>query len=89
MRFTVELMPRAKRQAARIDAWWREHRPEAVEQFDQDLARLVASLVEHPDREFARPGGRRALITARTQHLAVYRVRRRARRVDVITIERP
>ncbi|MBL0218596.1 MAG: type II toxin-antitoxin system RelE/ParE family toxin [Myxococcales bacterium] len=89
MSFTVVLMPLARRQAARIDAWWRQHRPLAPEQFDQDLRRLLASLTQHPDRGFARPRGRRALLTARTRHRAVYRVLPRAKRVEVLAITAP
>lgn len=88
MAFIVVVTPRAKREAQYVGAWWRNHRPEAPLHFDEDFEELVASLTEHPDRGLAFSRGRRSILTARTGYRVVYRVRPRARRVEIISIER-
>ena len=89
MPFIVIMTPRAKRAAKYIGAWWRNHRLEAPSHFDEDLDQVLAGLREHPERGFSQPRGRRALVTARTKHVVVYKVRPRARRVEVVWIRSP
>jgi len=92
VRYTVVLMPRAKRQARHISAWWCTQRPEAAKQFEEDLDKLLSSLTEHPNRGLARPTGsqhHRVLFTRRTRHRVVYRVRSRVARVEVLAILPP
>jgi plasmid stabilization system protein ParE len=81
-------MPLARRQSVRIDLWWRQHRLEAAMAFKDDLATAIESLEALPDRGSPRPRGRRALVLPHTLHLVMYRVRPRARRVEIISIER-
>ena len=86
------VMPQAQRQARAIDTWWRTNRPEAPDQFTDDFARVVDSLEQHPSRGIrssAKDPNRRILVTARTKTLVMYRIRPRARRVEIVEVRRP
>jgi len=84
--YVVIVSPAAQRAVNYIGGWWRTHRPEAPLYFDEDFDRVLASLRQNPERGFAQPGTKRALVTPRTRHVVVYRVLPRARRVEIVVV---
>jgi plasmid stabilization system protein ParE len=82
-------MPRAKRQANAISAWWKRERLEAPSQFDDELDRILATLAEHPERGFRLEGPLRGVLMAASRYIVAYRVRPRARCVEVVAIRGP
>ena len=69
----VDISKRARRDAERIDAWWREHR-DARELFAQEFQEAIRFLktVAHPGTPFPterRPGLRRLLLPKTERHV--------------------
>ncbi|MBA3461394.1 MAG: type II toxin-antitoxin system RelE/ParE family toxin [Deltaproteobacteria bacterium] len=89
MSFTVVVTPFAKREASRIAMWWRTQRVEAAALFEEAFEQVLAALTENPERGFQLRHQRRALVLPGTGHLVVYRVRPRARRVEILSIRSP
>ncbi|MDB4960767.1 MAG: hypothetical protein JWP01_766 [Myxococcales bacterium] len=90
MRYTVRVLARPSRQLKTIAQWWRANRPEAPTLAEDEVLALIASLDEHPERgHLAEDGAMRVLVARQTKLLIVYRVRTRAKRVDVFAIRRP
>lgn len=89
MSYTVVLGPRAKRQAKALSAWWKRERLEAPSHFDDELERVLATLTEHPERGFQLDGPHRGLLMDRSRCIVAYRVRLRARRVEIVAIRGP
>jgi plasmid stabilization system protein ParE len=86
------MMPHATRQLNAIAIWWRANRPEAPELATDEVLAAVASLEHNPGRGIRvawRGEDRRMLVTSRTKLLIVYRIRPRARRVEILRIKRP
>jgi plasmid stabilization system protein ParE len=91
VQYVVTVMPKALRQLGAIVSWWRSNRPEAPALAEHEILAALESLDQHPDRGFLAPGGpeqRRMLVTPRTRFLIVYRVRPRAKRVEILEIRR-
>jgi plasmid stabilization system protein ParE len=91
MTYLVVVLPRAKRQLTVASEWWRAHRPEATELIADELEAVFSSLEHLPERGTRVQGGsgRRMLVTPTTRSLVIYRVRRRARRVEIVEVRRP
>lgn len=70
----VRLVPRAARQARRIDQWWRENRTASRELFTSELAAAIESLAAAPElgsryELSSVPGIRRVLLRATQFHV--------------------
>jgi len=92
MRYVVVVMPQATRQALEIDAWWHSNRPEASNLFAEEFARVMTSLEQHPSRgrrSAAKHAHHRMLVLSLTKLVVVYRIRPRARRVEILRFKRP
>jgi len=89
MRYVVKVMPRAARQMADAVAWLAAHTPQTLDAFEAELDAVIYSLSRFPERGALLGGGRytrRWLMIARTEHLIVYRVLPRARRVEILAL---
>jgi plasmid stabilization system protein ParE len=70
----VELSPRARQQARRIDVWWRANRLAAPDLFAQELIRALEQLAEMPHlgMPYEYPGSfpvRRVLLSRSRYHV--------------------
>lgn len=54
---TFRFTPRAESEAEREQAWWREHRPEAPDLFDHELAQAIGQVVRRPTAGAIYPSG--------------------------------
>jgi hypothetical protein len=93
VRYIVKVMPNALRQLETIARWWRANRREAPDLAESELLGLIDSLAEHPERgmrgDLHTRARRRMLAAPRSRLLVIYRVRSRARRLEVVEIRRP
>jgi plasmid stabilization system protein ParE len=82
----VKFTPRAERQLLASTRWWRANRPAARFLLDDELTAALQMIVEHPSSGVAvreRAGVRRILLV-RCEHHVLYRVRPRARRIEIV-----
>ena len=88
--FSVMVMPSAHRQIAQISAWWRENRPAAARLFDEELDRALLRLAAHPSlgtrSQWPRLPDVRRLLVRRVEYVVFYRLRQRARRIEVLAV---
>jgi len=80
-------MPRAHRQAVETQAWWLAHRELAPRMFIDELARVIALLAHRPELGI-RVRGRdiRRILLPDTQRFLYYRVRPRAKRIEIVAL---
>ncbi len=81
--FAIVLSPRAWRQIVEADAWWTANRPAAPSLLADEVSQAFARLAANPRlgtvwRQFRR------VVLHRSGYLVLYRVRPRARRVEVV-----
>ena len=87
MSYEVRWMPRARRQAVTTQRWWLINREAAPTMFRDELARVIGLLQENPELG-TRIKGReiRRLLLPDTEQFVYYRVRSRAKRVEVVAL---
>ncbi|HEY0476894.1 MAG TPA: hypothetical protein VGD37_05190 [Kofleriaceae bacterium] len=87
MVFEVRWMARARRQAAAKQEWWVANRGSAPGMFRDELARVIG-LLEHNPELGIRIRGReiRRLLLPDTEHFLYYRVRHRAKRIEIVAL---
>src|SRR5512140_365311 len=87
MSYEVRWMPRARRQAAAKQTWWVTHRESASTMLRDELARVIGLLQQNPELGI-RVRGReiRRVLLPETEQSIYYRVRPRARRIEVIAL---
>ncbi len=87
MSHDVRWMPRARRQAVAVEQWWVTNRAAAPATFRDELARVIALVQENPELGL-RVRGReiRRLLLPASEQFVYYRVRPRAKRVEVIAL---
>lgn len=80
-------MPRARRQAAAVQAWWVANRELAPTMFREELARVIALLQDAPELGI-RVRGRelRRLLLPDTAQFLFYRVRPRSMQIEVVAL---
>ncbi len=87
---SIRFAARADRVAARIDEWWRQHRPAAANLFADELAEAVLLLEQSPGVgvRYRSVGGRdvRRVYLLRTRYHVYYWHDSGAERVEVIAI---
>jgi plasmid stabilization system protein ParE len=86
--YTVWLEPSVELQIETIASWWREHRPENPDLFEEELTRTLLSLASFPERGIAIPrsrprSSRRYLVIQRTSYLVRYSIDPATHRVIV------
>ena len=80
-------MPRARRQAAAVQTWWMTHRELAPTMFRDELARVIALLQDTPELGIAVRGREiRRILLPDTEQFLFYRVRPRAKRIEVVAL---
>ncbi len=81
-------MSRARRQIVGASAWWRMNRAAAPSLLDEELDRALMRLAENPDLGLPAPWTAlaevRRLAVRRVGFVIFYRVRPRAKRVEVL-----
>jgi plasmid stabilization system protein ParE len=86
----IRLVGPARRQADRIDRWWRENRPAARDLFAREMAEARALLVSTPDAgaPFTERQGVvvRRLLLPRTRYHLYYEVNRESEAVMVLAV---
>jgi plasmid stabilization system protein ParE len=87
MSYEVRWMPRARRQAAATQRWWVINRGSASTMLRDELARVIGLLELNPELGI-RVRGReiRRLLLPDTEQFFYYRVRPRAKRIEVIAL---
>jgi toxin ParE1/3/4 len=87
MSYEVRWMPRARRQVATKQTWWVTNRESASTMLRDELARVIGLLQENPELGI-RVRGReiRRLLLPETEQFIYYRVRPRAKRIEVIAV---
>ncbi len=80
-------MPRARRQAVAAQEWWLTNRELAPTMFLDELARVIA-LLEHEPELGIRVRGReiRRILLPDTKRFLYYRVRPRAKRIEIVAL---
>jgi len=87
MSYEVRWMPRARRQAEAAQRWWVTNRESASTMLRDELARVIGLLQENPEPGIAvRRREIRRLLLPDTEQFIYYRVRPRARRIEVIAL---
>lgn len=84
----VMITPRAERQILEAVQWWREHRPSAPTMLDDEIAEAFLRVAAHPHSGVAvraRLGTHRVLLRG-SSYFLFYRVRPRARRIEVVAL---
>jgi len=77
--------PRAARQAAEAQLWWRENRPGAPLLLRQEIARATALIAEMPSSGVeVRGRDARRVPLEESGYILFYRVRPHARRIEII-----
>lgn len=85
--FEVRWMPRARRQAATAQRWWVENRTSAPAMLRDELARVLGLLARHPELGIRIRGKEiRRLLLPDTEQFIYYRVRPRARRIEILAL---
>jgi plasmid stabilization system protein ParE len=85
--FEVRWMPRARRQAAMAQLWWVENRTTAPTMLRGELARVISLLARHPELGIRIRGNEvRRLLLPDTEQFIYYRVRLRARRIEILAL---
>jgi plasmid stabilization system protein ParE len=80
-------MPRARRQAATAQLWWVENRTAAPTMLRDELARVISLLARHPELGIQVRGHEiRRLLLPDTEQFIYYRVRHRARRIEILAL---
>jgi plasmid stabilization system protein ParE len=80
-------MPRARRQAAAVQTWWVTHRELAPTMFRDELARVIALLQDTPELGIrVREREIRRILLPDTEQFLFYRVRPRAKRIEVVAL---
>jgi len=80
-------MPRARRQAATMQRWWVANREAAPTMFRDELARVIGLLQENPELGIGVKGREiRRLLLPDTEQFVYYRVRPRAKRIEVVAL---
>jgi plasmid stabilization system protein ParE len=87
MSYEVRWMPRARRQAATIQKWWVANRASAATMLRDELARVIGLLEDNPELGIGIRGREiRRLLLPDTEHFLYYRVRHRAKRLEIIAL---
>lgn len=85
--FEVRWMPRARRQAATAQLWWVENRTAAPTMLRDELARVISLLARHPELGIRIRGHEiRRLLLPDTEQFIYYRVRHRAKRIEILAL---
>jgi plasmid stabilization system protein ParE len=85
--FEVRWMPRARRQAVTAQLWWVENRTSAPMMLRDELARVISLLARHPELGIRIRGNEiRRLLLPDTGQFIYYRVRHRARRIEILAL---
>jgi plasmid stabilization system protein ParE len=83
----VRWMPRARRQAAAAQRWWVDNRTSAPTMLRDEIADVIRLLEQNPELGIAVKGGElRRLLLPGTEQLLYYRIRPRARRVEIVAL---
>ena len=82
--FAIVVSPRAGREIAAASAWWKSNRLAAPLLLADEVSQALARIAENPSIGTPWLGERRRLVLHRIEYLVLYRVRPRARRVEVI-----
>lgn len=87
MSYEVRWMPRARRQAEAAQRWWVANRTSTTTMLRDELARVIGLLEDNPELGIAISGREiRRLLLPDTEQFLYYRVRPRARRIEVIAL---
>lgn len=87
MAYTVELMPRARRQLARGVAWWRAERSAAPDLLRVELARAISNLETFPELGRSVGVNRRILLLPRTGTFVIYRIKVALETLEILRLE--
>jgi plasmid stabilization system protein ParE len=87
MSYEVRWMPRARRQAAATQSWWVTNRASALTMLRDELARVIGLLQQNPELGIRIKGREiRRLLLPDTEQFVYYRVRPRAKRIEIIAL---
>ena len=90
MSFAVVVQRRAAREIAAAVRWWRAHRAAAPRRLEEELAEVLRRVADHPGLgvRVARRDVRR-LVLRTSGDVILYRIRPRARRVEILALWSP
>lgn len=87
MSYEVRWMPRARRQLAAMQQWWVINRPSAPTMLRDELARVIGLLETNPELGIGIRGRTlRRILLPDTERFVFYRVRPRAKRIEIIAV---
>jgi plasmid stabilization system protein ParE len=88
--FAIIIMPNAHRQIREASDWWRRNRQTAPRLFEEELDRALLRLARYPGlgtrSSWPRLQGVRRLLVRRVKYVVFYRLRPKARRVEVLAV---
>lgn len=88
--FAILIMPNAHRQILAVSAWWRQHRQTAPRLFEEEIDRALLRLAHYPAlgtrSRWPRLQDVRRLLVRRVEYVVFYRLRPRARRIEVLAV---